>query len=269
MVPSVYKHDYTIPTSWHILLQASSLNLWDFCRRKTCFLPKCRPFQWAVPSCLGDSQDLLQHQKLQVDNGWAMLCGAGLQGRFLKSSRIYIYIYIYCIYIYCIYIYILYIYIFKYVCMYIYIRQYAIVTCGGNWNYILYMQRRKWKTGTAQRLKDLKVLEVRHAGLMASEDCRVMLHFTRFAWASVYNIILIFYNSAIIFFFAGGLCIIKITILLWKKLGVGNLGLTFIIKEHMLHASLYLLHPIPLSLFTELDDGNIWEHLLDAPSFWW
>ena len=137
MVPSVYKHDYTIPRSWHILLQASSLNLWDFCRRKTCFLPKCRPFQWAVPSCLGDSQDLLQHQKLQVDNGWAMLCGAGLQGRFLKSSRIYIYgIYI-----------LIYIYIFKYVCMYIYI--YKTIRYSNMW-----WQLKLYTVHAAEKMKD-------------------------------------------------------------------------------------------------------------------
>ena len=124
-----------------------------------------------------------------------------------------------------------------------------------------------------EQLKDSKILKFWRFVMQGSWPVRIA------GWCFISRVLhehlyIIYYNINILqfcnhFFFAGGLCIIKITILLWKKLGVGNLGLTFIIKEHMLHASLYLLHPIPLSLFTELDDGNIWEHLLDAPSFWW
>ena len=121
-----------------------------------------------------------------------------------------------------------------------------------------------------EQLKDSKILKFWRFVMQGSWPVRIAgwCFISRVLHEHLY-IILIFYNSAIIIFFADGLCIIKITLLLWKKLGVGKLGLTFIIKEHMLHASLYLLHPIPLSLFTELDDGNIGEHLLDAPSFWW
>ena len=128
--------------------------------------------------------------------GWAMLWGAGLQGRCLKSSRIYTYIYIYKYYIYIIYIiyiilyiYIIFIYLFFIyicsVCIYIYktIRynnmwwQLKLYTCSG-------------ENERQEQLKDSKILKFWRfvmQGLMASEDCRVMLHFTRFAWASVYN----------------------------------------------------------------------------------